>query len=150
MFNIGHRMDWFPVALGATTAGWAGRTVWRVWRARRWPAAAGHVVAFEFGEHRGAKGSRYHTFGVQYRYAVGGAPFEGRRVGFGVLHEAADLALAGRGGGAAPVRPGAPVAVYYDPRRPGEAVLRRGVPVVEVVCGLLGLGFAAASLLGRL
>ena len=142
-------MDWFPVALGAATAGWAGRTLWQVWRARRWPTAPGQIVTVEFPERRGSKGSPTPTFSVRYRYAAAnGATFECRRVSFGLLAAATDLALAGPGGAVAPIRPGAPVAVYYDPRDPGKAVLRRDVPALEAACGLLGLGFVAVGLLG--
>ena len=136
-------MDGFSVALGAATAGWAGRILWQVWRAQRWPAAPGQVVAVKFPERRGTKGRPYQTYEIRYRYsAAGGASFESRRVGFGVLHAATDLAP--------PIRPGEPLAVYYDPRDPSNAVLRRDVPVLEAACGLLGLGLVAAGVLGMM
>lgn len=110
-------MDWFPVALGAAISGWAGRTLWQVWRARRWLAAPGQVVAVEFPERRSSKGRRIPTFGVRYRYAAaGGATFEGRRVGFGLQHTGTNLSLAGPGGAVAPIRPGAPVARWHGTR----------------------------------
>jgi hypothetical protein len=134
------------VVIGVALAGWAGRVVWRGWRARRWPAAPGQVIGFDFREGRGRRGRPYiGHLELRYRYAVGGAAFEGRRVGFGLEHETPSAALAPDR-----VTLGTPLIVYYDPRDPGEAVLRRDVPAFEVVCALGGLVLVAAGLLGVL
>lgn len=127
---------WIFVAVGATLVGWAGYVVARGWRSRRWPAAAGHVVTFASSERRGKGGRPVYRFEVRYRYTVGGATYEGGRIGFGVQQ----VTPPGRAAA------GMPVTVYYNPREPGEAVLKRDAPAFETVCGLLGLALIAAGL----
>ena len=129
--------SWILVIPGTALAGWSSFVAARVWRARRWPAVPGHIAAFVSSVRRsGRSGQPVYSFEVRYRYAVNGVAFEGRRVGFGAL----DVTPPGGAG------PGMPVTVYYDPREPARAVLRRGMPASEIVWGLAGLALAVAGL----
>ena len=98
----------------------------------RWPTAKGKVIDLEVvGIQRGKTGSSSFRPTIRYRYQVSGREYQGDRIRVtfapvvrvsdeaATLHEASSV-LDG-------YYPGAPVAVYYDPRDPKYSLLRPGV-----------------------
>jgi hypothetical protein len=96
--------------------------VWRAQRAMTWPTTHGVVVESRFAPGCGRNGTGYHTL-VRYRYQVGGAGYESRRILFGAAScdsKQAALNMTNRYSVASTVK------VSFDPELPGEAVLIAG------------------------
>ena len=132
---------------------------------QNWPVAAGSVVRSEIGESTstdsdGDESTSYHPV-VEYTYQVAGQSFNGKRITFGPVtgssnpRKAQEVLSRYPSGGA--------VQVYYNPQKPGEAVLEKrasgtnvmlilGIVFLAITAclGLPGLVYAAVSLLNRL
>ncbi|CAN0556159.1 unnamed protein product [Laminaria digitata] len=85
------------------------------------------------------------VFDVQYQYTVAGDRYTGRRHSYDELHEALTdpQEIVAR---LAAVAPGEPVAVYYSPADPAQAVLARREMGPAAFAGGLGLGLLLAAL----
>lgn len=88
-----------------------------------WPSTTAVVAELRLEPHESRKGTEYSPR-VKYDYEVDGASYEGRNVQYGMVR-IADEALAEEL--RTTYAPGAAVAVYYDPARPGRSVLRPGL-----------------------
>lgn len=96
---------------------------------RRFKEAAGTVVESRVEVSHGTRSTQYRPI-VRYRYSVGGTVFSGERYSFDES-TSSDQHLSGWVMGAFPA--GKAISVYYDPDRPGTAILSLPVPN-----GLLG------------
>jgi len=117
-------------AVGVLMIGWASFNWLRARMSRKWPATIGQV--------RGSTDTSSETFGgpvttwrrPRYLYEVSHKLFTGSREYFGdesLAKSRAELLLDG-------ISPGARVPVYYNPRRPDDAVLNTSThPKMRVV-----------------
>lgn len=136
-------MNWFFALLGAALAAWSAHEYWRGRASLSWPAADGEVMSSTVRERRGRRGPFYES-DVEYRYAVGGVEFTGRRPSFGgvrLAERSPAVAYAELGG----LEPGARVPVYYDPRDPRRSVLRPGSRREDLGFVAIGLTLAWAA-----
>ncbi len=104
--------------------------------ASTWPTTPGRVLAAECRY----SGSRTSTPHVLYEYAVGGQHYVGERERFGIKIATRDC-VAGYSSGQQ-------VRVFYDPRAPGEAVLRPGDSQAAgfgILAGLVFFAFGAGG-----
>ncbi len=126
------------LVLGAYNFITGGTSVFRGLATERWPSTDGVVTSTTVTSHQG--GGRYNrrTYWspvIEYRYDVNDVRYSCRRLSFyRVSHETR--------GAAEEVTSyfpiGGKVKVYYDPGRPGEAVLQRGTSRNDL--GLFSLG----------
>ena len=125
----------WAVVLGVASIGLLGaiayslREVWRADRALAWPTTNGTIVESRSSMGCGRRGGGYFTV-VRYRYQVGGASHESRRVLFGAAScdsKNASTNTTNQFPTAAAVK------VAYDPQAPGEAVLIPGK--VDAIAG---------------
>ena len=140
-------------AAGAAGLFFFGRSVWRAWRAGRWPHAEGTVtrswtetVTREVnpGDSSGPTTTRINVR-VNYRYVVGGTAHSGDRVTFfpsTMSHGFAQLAREHCDRYSA----GTALDVRYDPRNPSDAVIETRIP--RPSC--LAVGLAAVFLMAGL
>jgi len=146
----------FAAALGLCAA-WIGFALHRRGAATRaWPATTGEIMSsavegvrirFTFNPFRYFGAGRVFRPRTIYTYRVAGVAYESDRTSFGAQSYASFRLLAERG--AARFEPGQPVAVFYDPARPEQAVLIRGAPGLFVVwLAAAGLFAIAAGLAG--
>lgn len=133
--------DWLCSAIGALFAGVSAWEILRGARTLRWPETSGRVIDVGVRE-RQARGTRYLPT-IRYRYDVGGSVFVASRVRFGLQLLYRAPGAAGRALGALP--PGREVRVYYNPKKPSEAVLGRGVTILTLVFLVAGILFVALA-----
>lgn len=124
--------------------------------ARSWPATEGRVVATQVRTETSLDGdaspaqieaSRRYVPEIHYVWTVDGASYTGSRYRLGATH--AKYKTRGEAVAAAAAFPeGSPIAVYYDPRQPSEAVLDRAISPGVFVPLPLGLLLLAMGLLG--
>ena len=129
----------------------SGRRVFLAARSWSWPQIEGTVVnsyvmltASNPGAGRGTRQTTYLV--VEYRYTVGGKTYESKRWGFDDRHP--------KYGSRSPVSgklmwhesellaaypDGAPITVYYDPRKPESSVITRKVGLITYLFLLLGV-----------
>jgi hypothetical protein len=88
-----------------------------------WPSVEGYVVESAVAAVRDAGRQVYRPV-VRYRYEVGGERYEGSRIRWGALVEFRKFTRARRL--LDQYRSGSTIAVRYDPKRPGTAVLQSG------------------------
>ncbi len=121
---------------------WLGWDAWRLaegLRSRDWAPVEGMIVAAQVWQYRSIK----HAFRIsapclKYRYEVAGKVYEGGPVVFGKTGRPAEILR--------PYPHGKAITVYYDPRHPERARLRRGNSVWDYMGSLLPL----ATLLGSI
>ena len=123
-----------------------GRGIYRWTKARQsiaWPVAQGTVVYSDVAEKYEIDGGYSYRLALSYTYTVDGKSYEGSRQTFGrqVPEDEAVVELL-----AESFEPGEPVEVYYNPERPGQAVLYPGdtqglMPVIVTGGVLFALGF---------
>jgi hypothetical protein len=116
----------FGLTLGALAAWFVFRDQRRARAALSWPATTGRVVESRV-EPKSLPGDRptiRFAPRIAYEYAVHDRAYRSERIAFAE----AFWSLAPQGAAAKVARypVGAEVTVYYDPRRPAEAVLERG------------------------
>ena len=115
--------SWFLLAFGAWFAGLSAWDLGRGLLTLRWPAVSGRVLETGARHWPGFRSGYAPT--VRYAYEVAGRQLDGSRLRFGpqALRGSERKARQALGG----LAPGAEVVIYYNPRRPGDAVLRQGV-----------------------
>ena len=116
----------FGLTLGAIAAWFVFRDRRRNRAARAWPGIAGRIVESRV-EAKTLPGDRptiRFAPRIAYEYAVSDRTYRSERIAFGEVF----WSLAPQGAAAKVARypAGAEVTVYYNPRRPEEAVLERG------------------------
>ncbi|MEZ5442385.1 MAG: DUF3592 domain-containing protein [Lysobacterales bacterium] len=127
---------------------------WLGWRSQDWPSVAGVVDTVQVQQSKGGSASaaqRQPSWHVQlrYRYDVDGRSRVGERYSFTRGVRASDdypdeaLARAAAAGWTV----GKPLPVYYDPLRPDEAVLERGIGPASFIPAGLGVGLMLLGLL---
>lgn len=102
-----------------------GYLLWQVWLARRsrtWPSTTGRVLRSEVHRERVRASRTYGPANVLYEYHVDGRRCTGKRVTFGGWLNT-NLSRTGRVINR--YRPGSPVSVRYDPRKPSRCTLER-------------------------
>jgi uncharacterized protein DUF3592 len=111
---------------------------------RRWPQVEGRVLRSFVLVQEDADGVRGSTPQVEYEYVVEGTTFRGMRLRYGQTGSwsrgQAERVIA-------PYPAGARVRVFFDPRKPGDAVLIRGVFWGNVAIALAGVSFVVAAYL---
>src|SRR5579883_2088052 len=101
---------------------------------QRWPTTQGTVIEMRLTDHVDRDGSRDKNVSIRYKYVVAGKEYQGDRIGVGTSYDAEAAAKK------YPER--AQVTVYYNPQRPGDAVLETGAGGT-ILWGLAGVGFLA-------
>lgn len=117
-----------------------------------WQSAPGRIESSEVVTHEqpreaGEKQQFRYIPTVTYSYAVAGAPFQAKRIGFNtstLIHQNAAVEKL------QPYAVGASVNVYYDPQNPSLAVLERSKPRGTIMMTLIGLLFAGLGSLAAL
>jgi len=125
--------------------------LWQVWlahRSRNWPSTTGRVLdaRIRYDEHRLPR--VYGSAWVRYEYHVDGRRYTGTRVKFGGWLNT-DVRAAGRT--VVRYRPGSPVSVRYDPRKPSRCTLERrlaGLVWIFLAIGLFMTGSIFGALMG--
>ena len=108
---------------------------------RHWVSTAGEVLSSRIEESSGYEGDTVFRPVIEYRYQVDGQHYEGDRLCFGSESVSAVERYS----------PGSTVAVYYDPVRPGNAVLEPGPRwdnLLLIVIGGVFTVFGLTSLFG--
>ena len=124
----------------------------RARKSKAWPEIAGMITWSGVQVHPDSEGSDTYSVAVKYTYSVGGRQYEGDRIKFGVTSSTSRrnhvMAQAQRD-----FPPGDLVPVYYNPKKPSDAVLKRNAGsgtlifgMVGVVLGILGIVSAGAGL----
>jgi hypothetical protein len=115
----------FGLTLGAIAAWFVFRDRRRARAALAWPATAGRIIESRVEEKHlpGDRPNLRFAPRIAYEYAVDGRSYRSERIDFREVF----WSLAPQSAAAKVVRypAGAAVTVYYDPRRPQEAVLER-------------------------
>ena len=114
---------------------------------RSWPSASGQVTGseiqvktFHFLTRMGGTSTEYRPQ-IHYAYNVDGIPYQGAQITYGSIDVSQPAAQAMLD----KYPPGAEVAVYYNPKKPGEAVLEHadtGVAwfaILGALAALIGL-----------
>ncbi|MBD1911762.1 MULTISPECIES: DUF3592 domain-containing protein [unclassified Leptolyngbya] len=91
-------------------------------QAQHWPETMGRVLSADVKEVIIKRQKHYQTV-VCYEYFVQGQPYQSQRLSFGNACRISDRPTAQQA--IRPFRPTMPVKVYYNPRKPQEAVLKR-------------------------
>jgi hypothetical protein len=129
------------IVIGGFNLVYAGLVVWRSWRARRWPAVDGQLLAADLEKRKRVPSPASWGLRVRYRYVVGGDSYTGGVISTDIgpaffSEELGRLAIAQQW------RPGITVKVHINPRDPEEAVL---TPRVSAVTLLMLAGGAALT-----
>lgn len=115
----------------------------RAWTAQRWPGVQGTVLASWIEEQTtsNADGSLSYTYAprVRYRYAVMGVEYRADRISFR-LRQHGKRSSAEKVVGRYPG--GSRALVYFNPERPGEAVLERSAPPALLAVGSILVAIA--------
>lgn len=120
------------------------RNAWRGSASRRWPQAPGRITrSFVLIGDDGEDGETY-TPRIEYEYQVEGTNYRGTvlqqgRIGSWSRKRAERII--------APYSPGASVVVFFDERRPANAVLLPGTSWGNLAVALAGLVFLACAVL---
>ena len=101
-------------------------TLKRASESESWPSVEGYVVQSDVAAVRD-EGRQIYRPVVRYRYEVGGERYEGSRIRWGALVEFRKFTRARTM--LDKYRAGKAVAVHYDPKRPGVAVLQAGYDI---------------------
>jgi hypothetical protein len=130
----------------------ARHTLKRASESESWPSVEGYVVESDVAAVRDGGRQIYRPV-VRYRYEVGGARYEGSRIRWGTLVEFRKFTRARTM--LDKYRAGKAVAVHYDPKRPGVAVLQSGydiglrpVAVIAPVAAVYMLFYVGFSIIG--
>jgi hypothetical protein len=105
-----------------------------------WPSTSGTVIVSDVQANSAAKGGEFYRVRVEYRYEVGGNEFVGNCLFFGDWVEVPMSFMARRYTDR--YRQGSKITVFYDPRKPWNAVVEPGVHGL-ILYGCLG-GFVFA------
>jgi hypothetical protein len=123
------------LSAGLALGYYGARTLVFAFSSSRWPGTEGLVTKSELAEYAGTRSSRSYRADIAYTYTVNGTRHTGGRVRLGstrTSHASDAEAIQDK----YPV--GKSVTVYYDPAKPGEAMLEPGL--VRGVWLLPGLG----------
>jgi len=136
------------IASGLIGSVFIGRTLYlhaKVQASRDWPHVIGKITSANLTEDSRGEGTSYEAK-VQYEYAVNGVHFTGDRIGFtpqsyvrsNRARQVLDM-----------YRVNAAVTVYFDPAKPGQAVLEREAPnmILGLTAGIILLAIAVAGYL---
>ncbi|MDD5544005.1 MAG: DUF3592 domain-containing protein [Acidobacteriia bacterium] len=115
--------------------------------AMQWPSAQGRVIASDVNRYRGSDGEWAEEARVVYEYVVGGNSLRGNRITFG---NAASGNRAAARKTAERYPAGAAVSVFYDPQKPGSAVLERKMSGALVLLPIVGGVFAVIGIMSFL
>ena len=85
-----------------------------------WPSSPGRVISSEVVRMRDTNGNFIERPRIVYEYAGGGATHQGNRISFGGPRSVGARKCVAR------YPAGSTVQVFYDPAKPGSAVLERG------------------------
>ena len=114
---------------------WVIRLFWTALSSRHWPLAQGRVISMEMDVTH-LENEDLYTPRLTYRYRVDGKDYEGRRIDLTsqrkfYTQSAANAALED-------YRQDRAVAVYYNPNRPTDSLLKPGVSMATwVITGLI-------------
>jgi hypothetical protein len=127
-------------ALGAVLLAVAGRPLLWGLASRGWPTAEGRVVSAEIGG-----GGKLPALRMTYVYRVGGRELTGTKYRISQLGRGASVVPGTR----TDWRPGAPVAVRYDPASPERSTVETGVhpwaSIGEVLLTIFGISSILAG-----
>ena len=136
------RLGYIGLALIVLSLVWLGWDTWRLAegiRSRDWLSIEGTIVAAQVWQYRSVKhAARVSAPCLQYRYKVAGEVYEGGPVVFGKTGRPAEILK--------PYPPGKAITVYYDPRHPERARLRRGNSAWDYMGLLLPLTMLMGSI----
>ena len=132
---------------GAGGLAYAAALHLRAWRSQCWPSVDGEIVVSRLSQAASVDAAtgiaaRVRRADIQYRYRVGARRLQGKRICIGQEFYSSSDADAGRYLDRYP--PGARVAVYYNPKNPGESCLERRSDGSWLFVAL-GLAFLAAG-----
>ncbi|MCP5478629.1 MAG: DUF3592 domain-containing protein [Rhodanobacteraceae bacterium] len=141
---MGRLAPWFATVFGVLLLAIGALLAWEGFASFGWPEAqgtvSGHRIVREY-QHRSNRQPEYHGE-ILYRYSVNGRPYSGDRYaigrgsnatgGFPTRSEASKSA-------AEKFARDSQVAVYYNPDKPADAVLRRGADWTTGIPTLMGL-----------
>lgn len=143
-------------ALGIFLIVYSVRSQKKAEASQAWPSAVGQVTAAEVKQSVSTDddGNTSYAYypSVTYEYQVADQVYTGKRIAFGGIVASGSSAKAAAELARFPV--GGQVTVYYDPGKPGEAVLERKAGgftwglAVGAVCLLLGACIACPLLVG--
>jgi hypothetical protein len=137
------------VLVGMALTGAGVRFIWKARHSRTWPQTVGLIHLSEVKIDNSGDGTTYQAR-VRYSYTVDGTNYQAGRVYFGDALFSGLKAHSDRI--VRPYQKGEPITVYYNPRRPREAVLEPGQHW-QSLCGLpiglllLGMGIVGLVLL---
>lgn len=101
------------------------RNAYKATATKRWPSVEGRVVSSEVTSHRSLDSDGTHTTiyepKIDYEYTISGQPYRSQQVSYGAVDGAS---MEGFAEGIVSKYPaGSSARVFYDPHKPGEAVL---------------------------
>jgi hypothetical protein len=130
--------------VGAFLIGVAVRNIVRGAASRRWPQAQGRILRSFVLVHKHDDGGESFVPQIEFEYLVEGRTHRGMRLQYGRIgsgsRRRAERVLA-------PFPAGASVRVFFDPRKPADAVLVPGAARGNAVIVLAGVAFLAGACL---
>ncbi len=143
-------------ALGVFLIVYSVRSRKKAEASQSWPSTIGRITVAEVKQSASTDDDGRTSYAyypsVAYEYQVAGQTYTGKRIAFGGVHASGSSSKAAAELARFPV--GGQVTVYYNPEKPGEAVLERRAGgfawgmVVGVICLLLGACIACPLLVG--
>jgi hypothetical protein len=113
------------------------RLFWTALSSRSWPTVQGRIVSMKMDVTRIQFGELY-TPGLTYRYRVDGKDYEGNRID--LTSQRKFSTQSGANAVLEDYRPDGAVAVYYNPIRPTDSLLKPGVSTATwMITGLIVL-----------
>src|ERR1700687_1901662 len=125
IFAIGMTLVWPGLLI------WQATVTWKQITSTRWPSVTGEVRETVVKIAADKKGDPLFYGRVSYRYTVDGKEYTSDLTDLGTGAKRSDPAAAQAD--VSQYKPGMEVLVYYDPSKPGEGVLERGVPTNHLV-----------------
>jgi hypothetical protein len=144
------------LALGGGLIFYGARSRQKAEASQSWPNTVGQITRSQVKQSTSTDDDGRTSYSyypsVEYTYQVAGQNYTSKRTVFGALRGYGNPAKAEADLQRYPL--GAQVAVYYDPEKPGEAVLERkagalsGMMIIGIICLVLSLCIACPLLIG--
>jgi hypothetical protein len=144
------------LALGGGLIFYGLRSRQKAESSQSWPGTAGQITRSEVKQSANTDddgNTSYAYFpSVEYTYQVAGQTYTSKRLVFGALKGSGSSATVAKELEQYPI--GGQVTVYYNPEKPGEAVLERkagalsGMMIIGIICLVLSLCIACPLLIG--